>query len=114
MILCQGEELCQEGATSFPVGFVVAGFVPAGYRSSLTVRNFLLTKDFLVCIVYESIYLWEEGESGTSCSIFFLACNGSIEEGPAAWSYTYLLLWKEGSKELYLLTFVERGLLGKA
>ena len=54
------------------------------------------------------------GRFCNSFSSFFLACNGSIEEGPAAWSYTYLLLWKEGSKELYLLTFVERGLLGKA
>lgn len=26
----------------------------------------------------------------------------------------YLLLWKEGSMELYLRTFVEKGLLGKA
>ena len=76
MILCQGEDLCQEAATSFSAGFVVAGFVPTGYRSFLTVRNFLPTKDFLVCIVYESIYLWEEGGSGTSCSIIFLACNG--------------------------------------
>ena len=52
------------------------------------------------------------GRFCNSFSSFFLACNGSIEEGPAAWSYTYLLLWKEGSMELYLLTSVERGFKG--